>query len=53
MSYKEMKKIADEKINLKDLLEVLEYDGYINKEDRVYQFNSPLLREWWGYRVAE
>jgi len=53
MSYKEMKKIADEKINLKDLLEVLEYDGYINEEDRIYQFNSPLLREWWGYRVAE
>ncbi|SFV64137.1 Gll1120 protein [hydrothermal vent metagenome] len=53
MHYEEIKKMAHETINLKDLLEVLEYDGYINEEERVYQFNSPLLREWWGYRVAE
>jgi hypothetical protein len=53
MSYNEMKSIANPKINLKDLLEVLKYDGYLNEQDRVYKFNSPLLREWWGYRVAE
>lgn len=30
MSYNEMKSIANPKINLKDLLEVLKYDGYLN-----------------------
>jgi len=53
MSYSQMREISNPKINLKDLLEVLKYDGYLNEKDRVYQFNSPLLREWWRYRVAE
>ena len=52
MHYDEMKKI-DKKIDLKAILEVLEYDGYISEEKRIYQFNSPLLKEWWEYRVAE
>lgn len=52
MYYEEMKKI-DKKIDLKAILEVLEYDGYISEEKSSYQFNSPLLKEWWEYRVAE
>jgi len=52
MHYDEMKKI-DKKIDLKAILEVLEYDGYISEEKCIYQFNSPLLKEWWEYRVAE
>ena len=32
-----------------DLMNVLEHDGYLspNKDKTQYQFNSPLLREWW------
>jgi len=52
MEYQEMKEIS-EALDLKALLEVLEYDGYINQSNQTYQFNSPLLKEWWAYRVAE
>jgi hypothetical protein len=52
MEEKEMKKISEE-LDLKVLLEVLEYDGYINQNKKTYQFNSPLLKSWWAYRVAE
>lgn len=36
-----------------DLLHVLTYDGYLNndKSPQQYQFNSPLLRDWWKQNV--
>ncbi len=52
MSYEEMRKI-DKKIDLKAIIEVLEYDGYISKQNSLYAFNSPLLKAWWEHRVAE
>ncbi len=37
-----------------DLVNALKYDGYLNNNDdaKIYRFNSPLLREWWKYYVA-
>ncbi len=29
------------------VLDILEYDGYINSLQNTYQFNSPILRHWW------
>lgn len=29
------------------VLDILEYDGYINSLQNAYQFNSPILRHWW------
>jgi len=52
MSYEEMKKL-DKKIDLKAIIEVLEYDGYISEQNSLYAFNSPLLKAWWEHRVAE
>lgn len=52
ISYDEMKKM-NEDIVLKEVLEVLKYDGYISENNKVYQFNSPLLKSWWAYHVAE
>ena len=34
----------------KDILWVLEHDGYIRKTDRGYVFVSNLLRDWWNAR---
>jgi len=38
----------------KDLIGSLTYDGYINNNDdnRVYRFNTPILRMWWRQNVA-
>jgi len=52
ISYEEMRKI-DKKIDLKAIIKVLEYDGYISEQKKVYKFNSPLLKGWWEHRVAE
>ena len=39
--------------DLKDVTNVLEYDGYINKNTKkVYMFNSIILKEWWYINVA-
>jgi hypothetical protein len=39
--------------DLKDITDVLEYDGYINKStEKVYMFNSIILKEWWSINVA-
>jgi hypothetical protein len=39
--------------DLKSITNVLEYDGYINKnESREYRFNSIILKEWWCINVA-
>lgn len=39
--------------DLKDITNVLEYDGYINKsQEKVYKFNSIILKEWWYINVA-
>ena len=29
------------------LLEILEFDGYINSNGKCYCFNSPILQKWW------
>ncbi len=29
------------------VLEILEFDGYINNQDDVFSFNSPILQMWW------
>jgi len=34
------------------VLDVLEHDGYISEKDKVYGFNSILLKEWWYINVA-
>ena len=52
MTYEEMKKI-DKKINLKAIIDVLDYDGYISKQESAYYFNSPLLKAWWENKIAE
>lgn len=39
--------------DLKAITNVLEYDGYINKNaHRTYRFNSIILKEWWCINVA-
>lgn len=39
--------------DLKDITNVLEYDGYINKNpEKIYMFNSIILKEWWYINVA-
>jgi len=39
--------------DLKDIANVLEYDGYINKDkEKTYRFNSIILKEWWYINVA-
>ena len=37
---------------LRYLLDVLENDGYLVEDARVWRFRSPLLREYWARRVA-
>ncbi len=38
----------------KDLVNALVYDGYINNNEnnRIYRYNSPILRMWWRKNVA-
>jgi hypothetical protein len=39
--------------DLKTITDVLEYDGYLNKNsDKEYRFNSIILKEWWCINVA-
>lgn len=39
--------------DLKDITNVLEYDGYINKNsEKIYMFNSIILKELWYLNVA-
>jgi len=38
--------------DFKYVLDVLEHDGYIGEKDKVYGFNSILLKEWWYINVA-
>ena len=39
--------------DLKDITNVLEYDGYLNKNPgKNYMFNSIILKEWWYVNVA-
>ena len=33
--------------NYAAILEILEFDGYINSNDDCYSFNSPILQNWW------
>ncbi|MDF1878150.1 ATP-binding protein [Sulfurimonas sp. SAG-AH-194-C20] len=38
----------------KDMIRTLVYDGYINnnEDNKVYRYNSPILRQWWNKNVA-
>ncbi len=38
--------------DFKYILDVLEHDGYISEDTKVYGFNSILLKEWWYINVA-
>lgn len=40
--------------NAKEIIHSLIYDGYINNNDnnKIYRFNSPILRMWWCKNVA-
>ena len=40
----------DWKAPLRDVLAVLEHDGYLVTTDHAYSFASPLLRDWWKAR---
>ncbi|MCC7319287.1 MAG: hypothetical protein IT219_12205 [Bacteroidales bacterium] len=31
----------------RNILEILEYDGYIYEKEGIYRFNSPILKMWW------
>ncbi|MCF7885139.1 MAG: ATP-binding protein [Candidatus Marinimicrobia bacterium] len=44
----------DIKDQYKNILNSLVYDGYINNNDKqkIYRFNSPILRRWWWKYVA-
>ncbi len=35
------------------VLEILEFDGYINNQNNVFSFNSPILQMWWKKYAAE
>lgn len=35
------------------VLEILEFDGYINNQDNIYSFNSPILQMWWTKYASE
>jgi len=35
------------------VLEILEFDGYINNQDNVFSFNSPILQMWWRKYAVE
>lgn len=39
--------------DIPDITNVLEHDGYISKnENKIYRFNSIILKEWWSFNVA-
>lgn len=44
--------VAHEVDDAKYVLDVLEHDGYISEDNKVYGFNSILLKEWWYINVA-
>lgn len=48
-------KYSLDEANVKDIINSLEYDGYINNlEDKnIYRFNSPLIKKWWCENVAK
>jgi len=35
---------------LRDILNILEHDGYLSQRQGVYEFESGLLRDWWKAR---
>ena len=37
----------DDSASAPRILEMLEYDGYVNTLKHDYRFNSPILRHWW------
>ena len=39
--------------NLTKVLEMLEHDGYLMRNDRIRKFRSPLLRKWWKYKFID
>lgn len=43
---------ADRPTVLREILGILEHDGYLAREDGVYGFTSHLLRDWWRARFG-
>ena len=39
---------GEDKRDCNSVLESLEYDGYVNLNNKVYTFNSPILQLWWN-----
>jgi len=37
----------EQQTNAVSILEILEFDGYINEYQGKYRFNSPILQRWW------
>jgi uncharacterized protein len=35
------------------VLEILEFDGYINNQNNIFSFNSPILQMWWKKYATE
>ena len=48
--YVGMTKEGDKK-RISSVLQSLEYDGYIARDNGSFRFNSPILREWWNRYV--
>ena len=45
--------VSNDDIDLDTILNVLEYDGYINKQRDEFRFNSPILKQWWYENVSK
>ena len=43
----------DEVETASSLLDILEFDGYINSMNKYYSFNSPILQLWWKKHVSK
>ena len=42
----------DEVESASSLLDILEFDGYINSMNKNYSFNSPILQLWWKKHLS-
>ena len=43
----------DEEVPVEDILYSLEHDGYLERCDEGYRFNSGLLQDWWYARHGQ
>lgn len=50
MEFNEVLNLAEKhnvRVFIDDILEILEYDGYIIEDNKEYKFYSPILKNWW------